>query len=356
MARQKKKNINKLFYLVIIGVSVILLSLWLNANRLVFTNKAAPIPPGCLRFPCPTKTLTTSGSTIAFMGDLSLGRYVNKKAYDDKSYDLFDTRMESFLKSNFVNVANLESSIIGRNSQGILQCPISGSGGLMILCGLPEFVPELSRNNFIFNLANNHINDFASINGKARTMTELSKYGIPYYYSHDETTEFAAKYKNGIKFGFLGFDLVGHLSFNESSLKFITDKIKKYDSRVDWLIVSVHWGQEYATDPSKSQKDYAHAFVDAGADVIHGHHPHILQPYEWYKDRIIFYSLGNFVFDQDFQESTRTSAMYRVDFTKTGIKKIDEYRISIPKDGKTKITSYENIYMAPREKDKTKSL
>lgn len=344
MAKKGKKHINKILYLLIFCLTVVAVSIGLKTGKLIFNNNAA-FKPECFRYPCPTSSTKTAGTVaMGFMGDLSIGRYVNKRAYDSKSFDLFDSKMESFLKSNFLNVANFESSIIGRNAQGVLQCPISGSGGLMILCGLPDFVPELSRNNFIFTLANNHINDFSSINGKERTMGELDKYHIPYYYSHDLKTEFIVKEKNNIKFGFLGIDLVQHMSFNQTSFDRIIKLINKYDRQVDWLILSLHWGQEYVSKPSKTQVEYAHAFIDAGADIIHGHHPHVLQPYERYKNKFIFYSLGNFVFDQDFQESTRTSSVYRVTFTKDLINKVTEYKISIPKDGRTKLSSPETIY------------
>ncbi len=341
--RNKNKSIGKALYLLIFVFIAFAVVLAMNAGKIIFFNRAA-YPPNCMGIDCFKKPVVSGSASLGFMGDLSLGRYVNKKAYDDNIYDLFDTKMETFLRTNYLNVANLESSIIGRNERGVLQCPISGAGSLMILCGLPEFLPEISRNHFIFTLANNHINDFESIDGKKRTMSELSKYGIPFYYSHDPAYEFELREKNGVKFGFLGFDLVGHLGFNTNSLMTITEKIKEYDGQVDWLVLSVHWGQEYVSMPLRAQIQYAHAFINAGADVIHGHHPHVLQPYEWYNDKLIFYSLGNFVFDQDFQENTRTSSVYRVTFTKDSIIRIIEYKIQIPKDGKTKLLSPETIY------------
>jgi poly-gamma-glutamate synthesis protein (capsule biosynthesis protein) len=63
------------------------------------------------------------------------------------------------------------------------------------------------------------------------------------------------------------------------------------------VVIILHWGAEYATDPMPEQRYYARKLIDAGADVIIGHHPHVIQPTEIYKDKHIFYSLGNFVFD-----------------------------------------------------------
>jgi poly-gamma-glutamate capsule biosynthesis protein CapA/YwtB (metallophosphatase superfamily) len=175
-------------------------------------------------------------------------------------------------------------------------------------------------------------------------MDELAKYRIPYYYSHSPKTEFVQRRISNISFGFLGVDFKNHFSFNQQSLDKTLDLIRKYNSKVDWLVLSVHWGDEYATSQSKTQREYAQAFIDAGADVIHGHHSHVLQPYEWYRNKLIFYSLGNFVFDQDFSENTRTSAVYKVTFTKDKISKIHEYKTEIPKNGRVKVTSSSYIY------------
>ena len=69
--------------------------------------------------------------------------------------------------------------------------------------------------------------------------------------------------------------------------------------------MSVHWGQEYHLENSSSQQELAHKIIEAGADLIIGHHPHVVQSIEEYKGKLIFYSLGNFVFDQYFSEETR---------------------------------------------------
>ena len=66
----------------------------------------------------------------------------------------------------------------------------------------------------------------------------------------------------------------------------------------DLVIVCPHWGVEYAVKPSREQVDLAHQMIDAGADIIVGSHPHVVQPVEKYHDRWIAYSLGNFIFDQ----------------------------------------------------------
>lgn len=81
--------------------------------------------------------------------------------------------------------------------------------------------------------------------------------------------------------------------------------IKSVRDQVDYVIVSMHAGTEYVFDPIASQKEFAHAAIDAGADLIIGHHPHVIEDKEIYNGKQIIYSLGNFVFDQMWSEETR---------------------------------------------------
>ncbi len=81
--------------------------------------------------------------------------------------------------------------------------------------------------------------------------------------------------------------------------------IKSIRDEVDYVIISMHAGTEYVFDPIPVQKEFAHAAIDAGADLVIGHHPHVIQDKEIYKDKQIIYSLGNFVFDQMWSEETR---------------------------------------------------
>lgn len=84
--------------------------------------------------------------------------------------------------------------------------------------------------------------------------------------------------------------------------------IAEASKKADLVLVHVHWGQEYDNEPNDRQKDLAKAIADAGADVIIGAHPHVLEPIEVYNGTVIFYSLGNFVFDQGWSR-TRDSAL-----------------------------------------------
>lgn len=94
----------------------------------------------------------------------------------------------------------------------------------------------------------------------------------------------------------------------------ITEDIVKAKSLCDLIIVTIHWGEEYETRSNEIQKQSARLFIDTGAHMVIGHHPHVLQEVEEYNGGIIAYSLGNFIFDQNFSPDTRRSAILEVVF------------------------------------------
>ena len=89
--------------------------------------------------------------------------------------------------------------------------------------------------------------------------------------------------------------------------------------RADVVIVSMHNGIEYMPHPSAKQIEFAHTAIDAGATLVIGHHPHVIQPEEMYRSGRIFYSLGNFVFDQYQREATQHGELVEISFVGTQI-------------------------------------
>ncbi len=253
--------------------------------------KAKPIlyPPILLPQDTPTPTPTPL-DTISFslLGDLGLGRHITSISRSKNNFNWPFEKVSSFLQQYDFNLANLESPII-------TNCP-EGKTGTFTFCGDDNFLPYLQQNKFIFNLNNNHILNYGK-DGLLQTKNYLDQYQIPHFYDN-----FLEKEVNGIKLGFLGFDFI---TYPNTDKNIILEKIKKYDSLVDWLIISIHWGNEYLPAPEKWRLELAHQMIDTGADIIHGHHPHVLQSTEYYKEKPIYYSLGNFVFDQNW--STETS-------------------------------------------------
>ena len=107
----------------------------------------------------------------------------------------------------------------------------------------------------------------------------------------------------------------------------MSQKCKKISTtkNVDFVIVSMHAGIEYEHLSAKDQQKFARAAVDAGADLVIGHHPHVVQEMEKYKDKLIFYSLGNFIFDQMWSEDTRQGVAVEITFAKNSSPSADNF-------------------------------
>lgn len=241
----------------------------------------------------------SSPVTVGFVGDLSLGRYITATARAKNDFSWSFQKISPWLLENDFTLANLESPIIAG-------CP-AGPNDTYIFCGDPKFLPFLKSNRFVFNLNNNHILNYGT-DGLTQTKSFLS---TDLFYDN-----FYIKTVNGLKFGFLGYDFITYPNLDKSQ---ILARVKDVKPQVDYLIVSIHWGNEYLSKPEQWRIDFAHQLIDAGVDVIHGQHPHVWQGLEIYKGKYIFYSLGNFIFDQNWSPETSHSQIARLTFTKTKI-------------------------------------
>ena len=147
----------------------------------------------------------------------------------------------------------------------------------------------------------------------------------------------------GIKLGFFGYSLrpgenASRIFYSQGNKKKIISDINRIKKKVDYIIISLHWGNEYINLPSISQINFAHDIVDAGADIILGHHPHVLQPVEKYKGGIIAYSLGNFVSDMC-SEVTKKSMILKIIFNQNKKNKIELIPIYINKNYQPEIST-----------------
>jgi poly-gamma-glutamate synthesis protein (capsule biosynthesis protein) len=165
----------------------------------------------------------------------------------------------------------------------------------------------------IVNIANNHTRNFGS-QGFTETKNYLDQAGIKWV----DGSSLAIIEKGGVKFGFLGFDYV----FGKPSDTDL-EQIRNADSKVDVLIVGVHWGQEYTSIPTNDQRLIAKDLVAAGAGVVAGHHPHWVQANENIEGKPVYYSLGNFVFDQMWSEETKKGLAIELFFKDGNIVKED---------------------------------
>ncbi|MBQ2756237.1 MAG: CapA family protein, partial [Oscillospiraceae bacterium] len=174
-------------------------------------------------------------------------------------------------------------------------------------------------------IANNHMLDqgaagLAETVELLRSVEGLSVAGA--YLDSSEWENIAVVEANGIKFAFLSYtqstngiplpkgkeDMIIFTS-NEAAIK---QQIELAKQQADVVVVSAHWGVEYTHTPGKEQKELAAKLAEFGADIVIGHHPHVIQPYEWIDGTLVIYSLGNFVSAQTKPE-TMIGAMFNID-------------------------------------------
>lgn len=187
-------------------------------------------------------------------------------------------------------------------------------------------------------LANNHTLDYG-YEGLLDTLNHLDKNDIKRVgggKNKKEAMEGIIIEKNGLKVGVLSFSRVvphvdwyatamrpGIVGAYEGHVNGIISRVEEMKKEVDVIILSIHWGIERSIEPRKEEIDLARKLVDAGVDVIMGHHPHVLQGVEIYKGKPIFYSLGNFVFGKR-NDITAITMIAQVNFKD---KEIDNIKI-----------------------------
>jgi poly-gamma-glutamate capsule biosynthesis protein CapA/YwtB (metallophosphatase superfamily) len=168
----------------------------------------------------------------------------------------------------------------------------------------PDWVEDLRDYGFsYFTLANNHFSDQGQ-RGMEETRKHLSAMGLAFSGCQDRQVgdcSVTTMERNGKKIGLAGFSMV----YGTFDLEEAKKQVTALAEVSDLVIVNVHWGTEYEHQFGRLQTSIGRAFVDAGADIIVGHHPHVVQGLETYRGRPIFYSLGNFIFDQMFSAATQ---------------------------------------------------
>lgn len=230
---------------------------------------------------------------ILSFGDMMLDRYI-RRFIDNKGVNALFANITPILKDKDMIVANLEGGFTNFTPKPLDPNNVSFTFD-------PKIVPELKNLGFThFSLANNHSLDFGA-EGVRQTKEFLDKENLKYFgdYKNKASLSYIESIEN-FKVGLVGY----HELFDPDTTS-VVNEIKNIRNKTDFIIVYPHWGAEYKTNFSKSQQDKAYQFIDAGADVVIGAHPHVIQPIEIYKNKAIFYSIGNFIFDQTFSKNTQ---------------------------------------------------
>lgn len=296
-----------------LGVAQRILVLTIGIIVLAWTNPAlAPqnnVPPGNL----PVVQEVPPKTTIIAVGDILLGRHIGEKIDEAKNPDLPFTKLAPLLSRADIAFGNLE-------------CPLSDSAvplreGLVFRC-LTKDVPGLVSAGFdALGTANNHAMDqgpkaigFTTDYLKSQNILAA---GTGKNFDQAHTAQVIKR--NDVLYGFLAYSYSARNDGKRSTDPQIATmdnlEVLKNDIRAarghtaDVIIVNMHAGTEYTRKPTTEQIAFAHAAIDAGADVVIGEHPHWIQDIEIYKGRPIFYSLGNFVFDQEWSQDTKQGLM-----------------------------------------------
>ena len=211
--------------------------------------------------------------------------------YDHPFADVID-----YFKNDTATFINLECTFTESNNAANKRFTFKGP---------KDYINILTRGSVEFaNVANNHSYDYGE-EGFRDTVALLDEHGIAYA-EHKKHTIFEVA--DGLKIGVYAVDAAHNTDGLAENIK----ALKK--AGADIIVASMHWGQEYYYVPNQDQIIIARAAIDAGADIVYGHHPHVLQKIEEYKDGIIFYSLGNFSFGGNNNPADKDTAILQQEF------------------------------------------
>jgi len=252
---------------------------------------------------------------LIFVGDVMLSRYIGEMMAQKKDYNFPYEKIQPFLNEADSVFANLESPI---SSAG------KSAGNLYPFRADPQVVSGLKNAGFkVLSVANNHAFDygqaafFDTLNNLKTADLEYTGGGLDFNEAHNG----AYQEINGTKITYLAYTdlLPKSLAANDKQggfayldLKQMIKDIQAAKDKSDLVVVSFHWGREYETKHNSHQEEIAKAAIEAGASLIIGHHPHVVQDIVEYKGVTIAYSLGNFVFDQNFSEATKNGLALKV--------------------------------------------
>lgn len=281
------KKIIKYFLISIIILSIGFIFLYINKDS--YKEYSFISPKAIDNFLSQSKSID-----IIIAGDMMLDRNV-RNIINLKGFDSYFDGIKNIINNADISVANLEGPFTDNPS--ITASLIDKS---LQFTFDPRLVPKLYDLGFdVFGLANNHSMNFGK-EGLDTTKEYLKQNNIKYYGDPNNYTDISTIIeKNGIVVGLVGFHEFTYINFDK-----VINEIKNIRNSVDVLIVSPHWGIEYQKEATDNMKKWAHEFIDAGADAVIGSHTHIIGDKENYKGKKIYYSLGNFAFDQYFSEET----------------------------------------------------
>ena len=275
----------------------------------------------------------TLGTDETFDYDTSLNAY-----YENYGADYFLQNVKDIFSADDLTIANFEGTLTDSDEREdkIFAFKAPASYASILTGGSVEAV----------NTANNHSHDYGD-QSFDDTLAALDDAGIVHF-GYDETAVMDVK---GIKVGLVGiYELYDHLE-REQQLKDNIAKVKADGAQL--IVVIFHWGNETETVPDSNQTTLGRIAIDEGADLVCGHHPHVLQGIETYKGKNIVYSLGNFCFGGNSSPSDMDTMIYQQTFTidADGVKKDNVTNIIPCSISSAAYDGYNNYQPTPAEGD-----
>ncbi len=264
---------------------------------------------------------------ILFVGDMMFDRTIRTIMEREGEDHIFSCISDNFKKYDLV-VGNLEGPITSNHSVSVGTLP--GDSNNMRFT-FPAYVSDLLYKNNVraVSIANNHIFDFGR-EGVEETKKLLRASGVSFFGDATDINFKTYIYKNVAIVGFNQF-------LGTDTVDLTMAEISKFSSAGYLVVVFAHWGEEYES-VAEYQREWAHSFVDAGASLVIGAHPHVIQGFEKYKNATIYYSLGNFIFDQWWEEKVRKGMGVELIFDNKNISTKEIYFES-SRDGRTCLES-----------------
>ena len=260
-------------------------------------------------------------SSIVFTGDVGFDRYMYGKWNDE---ELISSEILDFLHSADHVVTNVEGPVADAEQN------TTTSGVQQLLHTIDPAAVKVLKNMKadIWNICNNHIMD-AGEYGIDCTLKEAEKAGVQTIGAgmniHEARKPVIIDEAGGIGLFGVGYQRACRKAdenkagcYSWSDLDAIQETITDIKSKCRWCVVVAHAGEEFTPLPSPYTRERYHKYLEMGADIVVGHHPHVPMNYETVGDKIIFYSLGNFIFDTDYQRSqfnTELGLLVKINFT-----------------------------------------
>ncbi|NLW59768.1 MAG: CapA family protein [Firmicutes bacterium] len=267
---------------------------------------------------------------LTLAGDLYPGGHLEKILCSDPAYPF--RFLQSFCQESDLFFANLETPIA---TQGQVYVEKT----FTFRCA-PQVVKTLQAGNInVVSLANNHIMDYGP-DALAETIALLEQHNIAYTGAGPNLAAArtpALLEKNGLKIAFLAYNNTFPLEFNATATRagtapgdprYLRTDVKNARQSADIVVVSFHWSSELLKERKPYQADLAKTAIDAGAHLVVGHHPHVIQGVEVYKHGLIAYSLGNFIF-ASYSRRVQDGLLLQVRCTPSGIKEAVFFPINI---------------------------